>query len=374
MRSQPRGGSGSWQQNRGLVWVPVVLILVITLADVMAPQDIHLGPLLIVAPALTASFGGSRLTAAMGALAFGALLAISAARNSIFTANHESQLMSLLLITVFTVIFTRVRERHHAELEQVRSVAEAAQQVVLHPLPERIGALQLASTYQAAADQARIGGDLYAAVRARGGTRLLIGDVRGKGLGAVEDAALLLGAFRSAAHHELPLPELQQELEATVAWGLAQQAGEEPFAEESFITAALIDVPDDAPVVHILNSGHPAPLRLRCGQVDKLTPGEFAPPIGVGLAVPGAAAVDTFPFAAGDMLLLYTDGATEARDAHGRFYPLSERLALFGECGSPRELVARVRDDLLDYSEGELGDDAALVAAMRAPARPAPGP
>jgi serine phosphatase RsbU (regulator of sigma subunit) len=234
-----------------------------------------------------------------------------------------------------------------------------------------MGALHLAAAYEAAADHARIGGDLYAAVRARGGTRLLIGDVRGKGLGAIDDAALLLGAFRSAAHRELGLPELQRELEATVAWGLAQAARQETLADETFITAALIDVPDDEPVVRILNSGHPPPIRVCDGRVAVLDPTQFAPPIGLGLAVAGDAAVDTFPFAAGDMLLLYTDGAAEARDAEGRFYPLAERLARFGASRTPRELLVLFRDDLLDYSHGNLGDDAALVAVMRAPAPPA---
>jgi len=360
-------GGGGWtrQENRGLVWIPLALIVVITVADVLSPPDIHLGPLLIVAPALTASFGGSRLTAAIGVVALGALLAISVVRTSITTTNHESQLLALLVITVVTVIFCRVRERHRAELEQVRSVAEAAQHVVLHPLPERIGALRVACAYQAAADQARIGGDLYAAVRAKGATRLLIGDVRGKGLGAVEDAALLLGAFRSAAHRELSLPDLQYELEASVTWGLAQHAEEDALAEESFITVALIDVPDDEPVVRILNSGHPAPLRMYDGEVTPLTPTAYAPPVGLGLGGRHEWAVDTYPFEPGAMLLLYTDGATEARDASGTFYPLAERLGGFRGCRTPAELLRRVREDLLAYSEGSLGDDAALVAVLR---------
>jgi len=408
MRFEPGGGDRSWRENRGLVWIPLVLIVAITLADVFSPEDIHLGPLLVVAPALTASFGGSRLTAAIGALAVAALVLISSVRTSISTANHISQLVSLLLISVLTVVFARLRERHHAELLQVRSVAEAAQQAMLHPLPERIGVLQVACAYQAAADQARIGGDLYAAVRARDATRLLIGDVRGKGLAAVDDAALLLGAFRSCAHRELSLPELQRELQAIVDWGLDQPAREDSLAGEAFITAALIDVPDDSPVVHILNNGHPAPLRLRAGQVETFTPAEPAPPMGVGLALcregrddpPDAGRgqqaangeragragnadgtdhgertgnadgppVDTFPFAAGDILLLYTDGATEARDPQGRFYPLADRLGTFGGCRTPGELLDRIRADLLDHSRGSLGDDAALVAVMRAAA------
>ncbi|MFE1855997.1 hypothetical protein [Streptomyces sp. NPDC059489] len=118
--------------------------MAITVADILSPQNIHLGPLLVVAPALTASFGGSRLTAAIGALSIVALVLLSAIRTSVFTSNHESQLIALVVISAFTVIFCRLRERHTAELRQVRSVAEAAQQVVLQPLPERMGTLRIA--------------------------------------------------------------------------------------------------------------------------------------------------------------------------------------------------------------------------------------
>jgi serine phosphatase RsbU (regulator of sigma subunit) len=356
-----------------VVAIPLVLILVITLADLLSPEDVHLGPLLVVAPALTASFGSSRLTALVGALAVGALLAISLIRNSITTANHESQLVSLILISAFTVLFSRLRERNTAELRQVRSVAETAQQVVLRPLPERIGSVRIAFTYQAAADQARIGGDLYAAVRTRHATRLLIGDVRGKGLTAVGDAAVLLGAFRSSAHRELSLPALLAELEETVHWDLTHSARDDTDADESFITAVLLDVLDDEPEVRILNSGHPAPLRLRAGDVTVLAPGQYAPPIGLCLPRSSGAVVDTFAFAPGDMLLLYTDGASEARDGTGRFYPLTDRVAGLAADTAPGELIDHVRADLLAYTSGTLGDDAALVAVRRE-TRPAATP
>lgn len=67
-RSGADDGSGpSRRASRGLVAVPIVLIVVITVADVPAPQEARLGPLLVVAPALTASLGGSRPTALVGA-------------------------------------------------------------------------------------------------------------------------------------------------------------------------------------------------------------------------------------------------------------------------------------------------------------------
>ncbi|MER6126329.1 PP2C family protein-serine/threonine phosphatase [Streptomyces sp. NPDC001795] len=335
------------------------------IADLLSPANIHLGPLLVVAPALTASFGSSRLTALIGGFAVAALVAISVMRNSIFTSNHESQLIALIVISAFTVIFRRLQERHSAELRQVRSVAEAAQQVVLQPLPERIGPLRIASAYRAATDQARIGGDLYAAVRTTRGTRVLIGDVRGKGLPAVDDAALVLGAFRSAAHREPTLPELRSELEATVCWSLAQPDKDSPGADESFVTTAVVDIPDDEPEVRILNCGHPPPLRLHDGHVTVLAPQQYATPIGMCLPQAPCGTVESYPFEPGDMLVLYTDGVSEARDTAGSFYPLAERLPAWTDVNTPTGLIDRVRKDIITFCNGTFVDDAALVVVAR---------
>ncbi|MFJ5156987.1 SpoIIE family protein phosphatase [Streptomyces sp. NPDC088353] len=107
-------------------------------------------------------------------------------------------------------------------------MSEVAQRAVLRPLPHRIGPLQVASAHLAAEENALIGGDLYAAVRTPSGTRLIIGDVMGKGLTAIGDAALPLGAFREAAHRRAELPELMAHLEQSVCVNLAQpMEGEE---------------------------------------------------------------------------------------------------------------------------------------------------
>ncbi|MEU6595088.1 hypothetical protein ABZ923_38825 [Streptomyces sp. NPDC046881] len=95
------------------------------------------------------------------------------------------------------VLFTMVRERRRL-LARAQSVSEAAQRALLRPLPERIGALQIACRCPAAEEETQIGGDLYTATRTDHTTRLLIGDVRGKGLAAVGWGGSALGALVAA--------------------------------------------------------------------------------------------------------------------------------------------------------------------------------
>ncbi len=359
-----------------LLLIPLVLMAVIATVDILAPADVHLGPLLVVAPAITASFAGPRLTAIIGALAVSVLVAIGVARDVITTENLVVQIASLVLISAFVVVFNYLREHSRHELARVRTVSEAAQRVLLRPLPERIGPLRIASSYRAAGTDAHVGGDLFAAARTTDSTRLIIGDVRGKGLKTLGDTALLLGAFRSAAHQQSPLPALTAYLEGSVSWGLAELAADHRRGQgsgdgelevgEGFVTAVIIDIPDDEELITVINCGHPSPLLLHQGRAVALDVRQPAPPLGLGRLADTRYSTSAFPFHPGDVLLLYTDGVSEARNSEGVFYPLPARLEQRGE-SDPVKLLAWLNADVDSYVGGALSDDAAMVAITTLP-------
>ncbi|GAA1190373.1 serine phosphatase RsbU (regulator of sigma subunit) [Kitasatospora gansuensis] len=364
------------QQSRALVVIPLALIVVISVVDVLAPSEVHLGPLLVAAPAITASFAGPRTTAAVGALAVLAQSIVAATRTTLLDLNHSVQIASLAVISALVTLGAHLREQHEKKMTQLRSVAEAAQTVVLRPLPHRMGPLRIASVYLAAEAEAQIGGDLYAAVRTAKGTRFLVGDVRGKGLAAISDASLLLGAFRAAAYRQPDLPALVTHLEEAVFRDGqdpgAPSAEDDPSEEEtreSFITAVLLDIPDREPTIQLVDCGHPPPLVLRAGRVLSLDVGQPAPPLGLSGLLGADPVVETFAFEPGDIALLYTDGVIEARDRSGAFYPLAERIASWPP-SDPQTLLRRLCGDLVAHAGGRLGDDAAMVAVERLPAEP----
>lgn len=331
----------------------------------MQPANIHLGPLLVAAPAITASFGRPRTVGLIAALAVVAQTIIGLLRdpNQLLSSNHQAQIIALVLVGTCLVIFCVLRERRAKELAQVRYVSEVAQRVVLPPLPRRLGPLRAASLYLAAEAEAQIGGDLYAAARTASGTRLIVGDVRGKGMTAVNDAALLLGAFRIAAHRQASLGELVAYLDRSVCWDL-MEPGETGCYGETFITALVLDIPDGDGQVQMVACGHPSPVVLRNGRpatMDALHP---APPLGLGELAHPRYHVDSFQFEPGDLLLLYTDGVTEARDSTGTFYPLAERITGWTE-NDPDAFLGRFRRDLLHYVGGHLNDDAAMIVIQR---------
>ncbi|MFE7776211.1 PP2C family protein-serine/threonine phosphatase [Streptomyces sp. NPDC057445] len=365
LRERFAGLREPWRPSHARLAIPVVLIIVITIVDILVPEDIHLGPLLVIAPAITAFFAGPWMTGLVAALAVMAQagIAVLRDRDELFSANHQAQIVALVLVGSSLVIFCALRERHRRELAQVRSVAEAAQHVLLWPLPDWIGPLRIASLYLSAEDEAQIGGDLYAASRVDGGTRVMIGDVRGKGLAAIGEAALLLGAFREAAHQHTTLPALAAALEQSIS---RYQADFEPQDEsgEGFVTILLLEVPDEGPITRMTSCGHPAPLLLSPGHSITTPSLHPAPPLGVSSTSPADYTVDVVSFESGDTLVLYTDGVIEARDQDGNFYPFAERATQWTD-NSPEALLHHIRRDLLAHAGGRLDDDAALIAIRR---------
>lgn len=356
--------SRSWWQGSALVALPLSLIVGILAVDILNGPRVHLGPLLVIAPAITASFAGPGEVALIGMGAVAAYVLVGVSEKWGGVAEYEMQLSSLVMITGVVVFVSALRQRHRHELTRVRSVAETAQRVLIRPLPERIGPLRIASLYLTAEQEAKIGGDLFGAVRIRAGTRLIIGDVRGKGLAAVDTAALVVGAFRAAAHQRSALRDLLTFLDGAAAIEPTRLDGGDPATAESFVTAAVLDIPDEEPCVRILNRGHPSPLLLTGGRVIELMAARPAPPLGLGDLSTADAHVDTFPFDPGDVLFLYTDGVIEARDASGAFYPLRERLLAWAE-DDPERLVDRLHEDLCAYVEKRLDDDVAVIAVKR---------
>ncbi|MET9565875.1 PP2C family protein-serine/threonine phosphatase [Streptomyces tauricus] len=331
--------------------MPVAVMGVVALVDVVAGPGVGLLPLVSLGPAFASLVGGWRFTALIGSSAL--LLCVGLGLyDGLFEGRRGfTATVSVAGVTGAGVAAALMRSRREAELASVRSIAEVAQRVLLRPVPLTAGALQAAVSYTSAAAEARIGGDLYEVVASPYGTRVIVGDVQGKGLAAVETAAVVLAAFREAAHDEPDLTGLGERLERSVARELG---------EEKFVTAILVQIGSDHEAV-FLNYGHPPPMLVRRdGGADFPDPSSYAPPLGLGVEGAGGPEPYRVGFVPGEQLLLYTDGVTEARDGDGRFYPLAERGHLLKDTDANGALQA-LREDVTRHAVGPPHDDAAML-------------
>ena len=213
--------------------------------------------------------------------------------------------------------------------------------------PPTPGSTDIAVRYQAAGEDTLIGGDLYDCYHSRTHTRFLLGDVRGKGMGAVEQAARVIRAFRQAAAIQPSLDAVAEDMTSYL----------NPFFDdEEFVTALLLDT-TDAARPRLVNAGHPPPLLVRPDGACDFLETEADLPLGLGERY----ASHDFAWRPGDRLLLYTDGVSEARDSNGAFLDLRELgPVLVG--GTVEAALDRLLDAVRAHAaRGELSDDVAVL-------------
>lgn len=357
MSQAPHHGRDHWPRRlvAAAPALPILIVSAIVLAALLGEPGMTWVPLLATGPALAATTNGPGGVLCVGLLAaaLGTTLGI---RDG--APGHELAvvLAALMAVTLASGLASELRRRRERVLAAVRSVAEAAQHALLQPVPATVGPFQVAVRYSAAAAEARIGGDLYALVSTPHGVRLIVGDVRGKGLPAVGTAALVLGVFREAAYDEPDLLAVVARIERSLARNLGS---------DDFVTAVVAGYPRPGQL-EVVNCGHAPPLLVRDSVVVAVEPDRPAPPLGLRTLSGESPALQVLPFAEGDQLLLYTDGVTEARDHHREFYPLAEGLARHTS-DEPVTTLTALHDELLDHVGGRLHDDAALLL-LRIPA------
>ncbi|MGW1538831.1 PP2C family protein-serine/threonine phosphatase [Streptomyces sp. NPDC002309] len=367
-RSPPRPGARGRVLFTLLQCVPFLIALAVLVIEFTPAQFMYTGPLLTAVPALAAVTMGPKGTAAAATLALAISVTTATYNDAWETLQVYTNFLALGLVSVAGLIASgAVQTRREKELDQVRKIAIAAQDVVLRPVPARLGPVAAGSLCLAAGTGARVGGDLYEAVETPYGVRMIVGDVRGKGLSAVRAVAVVLGAFREAVYYEDELAEVMNRCAAARDREAAvPHAYEEAVALEGFVTALVAQVPPDEPVVHLINRGHPPPLLLHRGRATPLMPPTPVPPLGFEDLTPDLAVKpESYPFVPGDRLLLYTDGVIEARDRDGEFFALPQTMEKIRPDTSPQAFLEHLHAALLQHTGDDLTDDVAMILADR---------
>lgn len=249
------------------------------------------------------------------------------------------------------------------QLDLDLSLASGIQQMLLPRTQPQLAGLELDARYTPAQ---RVGGDLYdffPLSETRLG--LAVADVSGKGI----PASLLMAITRTnlrqvARQHASPsrvLTEVNRALASDIRSGL-------------YVTMLLAIVDVAANQVTIARAGHELPLFVRRDAASGLPRADFVGSEGMGLGmVPDDVFTETIvdhvePFAPGDMLVLYTDGVTEAPNEEGKEFS-GARLADLARTLQPRT-CREINDAILDGVQRFVGevpqrDDFTLVTVKR---------
>ncbi|TQN42292.1 PAS domain S-box-containing protein [Blastococcus colisei] len=279
---------------------------------------------------------------------------------SFFPVRHDREVIGLCVVVADVTTERRLAEALAASKERHRRLAEDLQSSLLPPdLPQPAGA-ELAAVYRPGGTVATVGGDFYDLIEIDDSSWLLvIGDVEGTGPVAASLTAAVRYAIRTAAVHTADPADVLHTANTvllrqgapngtcTVACVLARRAGHR------------IDL-------RAASAGHPLPLVLRggTGAVEELgSPGTLLGSLPeIDLPVEGTILVP------GDVLVLYTDGVTEAR-----YRTAAGGLELFGEDrlrallaavpgAGAADIAGRVETSVLDFQSGHLADDLAVLS------------
>ncbi len=235
--------------------------------------------------------------------------------------------------------------RHSAE-----KVAAALQEGLLPPRLPVVPGFDIEARYHVA-NREQVGGDFYDVVRLGTGCVAVVGDACGKGTLAASLAGTARWTVRSLAVDPwTPAAALDRLNEVMV------EAYENP---ERYCTVALASIcphPAGGAGVTVSLGGQPHPLVVRCdGTVEKA--GRTGPLVG---SWAGVTFTDTMvDLAAGELLVMFTDGLLEAVAGHGSFDDTAVRALLGPMAGHTAAEVADRLDAALP--RGVLRDDAAFL-------------
>jgi sigma-B regulation protein RsbU (phosphoserine phosphatase) len=248
------------------------------------------------------------------------------------------------------------RRRAEESEARARVLAETLQRSFLPPDIVTVPGLDVGGAYRPAGDGSEVGGDFYDVFRTGSQTwGIVLGDVCGKGAAAAVVTALARYTVRAEALH-VSSP-------AAVLAGLHRALL--TYYPQTFCTVLFLLL-EPVPEGHRLTmatGGHPLPLCRRAdGTIETLgRPGSF-----LGMEETASVTESTAILSPGDMVVLYTDGVTEAHEGDAFFEETGIAEVLAASAGLTAQAVAdAVVAAALAFQHGPARDDIAVVVVRK---------
>jgi len=275
----------------------------------------------------------------------------------------ETDLQILTFLAHLAAMKIRETENYEARQRQEQELKRAAtlQQALLPPAePRQIGSMVIAGSNVASQD---VGGDYFDFVDSPSGTLIVgLGDVAGKGMPAALLMTHLSASVKAQIETERPLVEVMRRLNSSIYQNL--QRGSSGGSVNRFITLVIADVNPATGEITYVNGGHNPPFLLRAsGTLDTLTEGGLL----LGIMPEATYTAGSVRLEPGDLLVLYSDGVTEARNLTEEEYGDDRPIAFLRESQAmrPAEMVASLIQNVRAFSKREKPTDDVTVVVLR---------
>ncbi|MDE3056414.1 MAG: serine/threonine-protein phosphatase [Bacteroidota bacterium] len=273
--------------------------------------------------------------------------------------SHEqvAPMLNIIGLAVTAMLRSRSIEKKRAQLEKDLDKARLIQQSIL---PEHELRFHNYEVFGISVADRIVGGDFFDYILSDDGDRLgiAIGDAASKGMSAAVQALYVSGALRMGAGFETKISTLIRKINSLVR---------RTFTDDRFLTLFYAELIDDKQGLCVyVNAGHSSPIVYRA----KSDAAEFLEATGniIGPFEDQIYRSEGIMIEKGDIMLLYTDGVSEAMDEKGNQYTekrLLENLSSMKK-KSAQEIARLLLEDVQKFNaKSKYSDDKTIVVIKR---------
>jgi phosphoserine phosphatase RsbU/P len=273
--------------------------------------------------------------------------------------NHEQVAPTLNIIGMAVTRMLRDR-RIERKQEQLTKDLDKASEIQRSILPAHEMKFHNYEIFGISMADRVVGGDFFDYIKDDEDDRLgiAVGDAASKGISAAVQALYVSGALKMGAGYQTKISSLIRKLNNLV---------HHAFSDDRFITLFYAELAKDKQgLCTYVNAGHCSPMLFR-SQTNTVEVLEATGNI-IGPFPDQNYRSEGVMIGKGDILLIYTDGVSEAMDVQGEQYS-EQRLALKLQDlkkRSARDITSSILEDVLAFSaHGKYSDDKTIVIVKR---------
>ncbi len=268
-----------------------------------------------------------------------------------------------VLNIVATVLTSKIRERRlSSSRKNLIADIDKARQLQQSILPEHEYKFHSYEIFGITMPAEIVGGDFYDYIKVGDDEErlgIVVGDAASKGLSASAEAMYISGAIRMAGNFQMKISPMMKRMNELV---------NKIFSDDKFSTLFYCEISNDKKgLLLFANAGHNPPifLKAKSKRISYLKP---TGPL-LGPAPHSKYDTDSLNFNKDDILVIYTDGITEAANDKYQFYEEKrlERIIRKNMNNSPREIAYSIIDDVIKFStdNSKYQDDKTVVVIKR---------
>ena len=247
--------------------------------------------------------------------------------------------------------------RQRCNIDRRERDLATASQVQMHFLPQERPCIRGYELFDYYSPADAVGGDYFGyTLLPDGRMAIAVGDVAGHGV----PAALLMARLCAEARYSLVTNSVPRDAVRILNRQLSRQN------MNFFITFALCVIDPVRHEMTVVNAGHMPPLLRRAvsGEIVTLATDIARPPLGIDGNI--TYEQTSLVLEPGDVVMMYTDGVSEARDRNGEMYSTERIQEVYAKAANAQSVVQCLLADVRQFMQGtDQEDDMCIVALSR---------